>query len=192
MPLGDYLTDHGDRRYTDRDVREHPELVSVARNFLFGYGGDFEFLRNARDALQGGGALSVGVIRGVLNCMRTDPLVSGYLPVPPSGAPLTLLHPWQPIDPRPVSVIPARPPRVRIQATFKKQFLISTHPTAQTFHLLDTEHCQLWWLPYVEEYQARLFVLCKRSIYPPNILMTNEIPEGRRICVGCYRHTVGG
>jgi hypothetical protein len=184
MPLSEYLATSGDRRYTDRDVREHPELVSVAAGFLYAYGGDYDFLVQAQAVLRANGVMPVATARGVLNCMRADPRVAGSLPIPPSGAPLAIVDAWTRRPPKPV---PVRPARVRLNATFKKRYLISTAPTAQTAHYLESPACQLWWMPHLEEYTAQLYVLCRRGIYAPNILMTDVIPAGRRICAGCYR-----
>lgn len=70
-----------ERKYTDRDVRENDALVEAAVEFLENYHGEFEFLIDCKMRLSAGGDLSVGMIRGVLNCMRADPRVRN-LPEP--------------------------------------------------------------------------------------------------------------
>jgi hypothetical protein len=59
-----------DYKFTDRDVRDHPLLVDIARNYLIQYTGDFEFLLDMRRKCE---HLTVPQARGVLNCMRNDP-----------------------------------------------------------------------------------------------------------------------
>src|SRR5215203_6856419 len=70
-----------EHKYTDRDVRESAELVEAAIEFLESYQGDFEFLIDCKMRLSAGGELSVGMVRGVLNCMRANPRVKN-LPEP--------------------------------------------------------------------------------------------------------------
>jgi hypothetical protein len=60
-------------KYTDRDLRDHPELANLACSYLASYAGDFEYLRDARQAMIEVGGLPASIVRGVLNCMRTDP-----------------------------------------------------------------------------------------------------------------------
>lgn len=68
-------------KYTDRDVRSHPDLIALAVGYLEDYPGEFEYLLDAKRILTevGSGALTVSQIRGVLNCMRHDPVVAGKL-----------------------------------------------------------------------------------------------------------------
>lgn len=65
-----------DRRYNDRDVRDNPDLHAVAVRYLEQYTGEFDFLVDMRiRALDEDYGLTVGMVRGVLNCMRNDPRV---------------------------------------------------------------------------------------------------------------------
>lgn len=68
--MADTALDWADYRFTDRDVRDHPVLADVARNYLIQYTGDFEFLLEMRRKCE---RLTVPQARGVLNCMRNDP-----------------------------------------------------------------------------------------------------------------------
>ncbi len=68
-------------KYTDRDVREMPNARELVENYLEDYSGSFDFLVDCRIRLMEGDELSVGMVRGVLNCMRNDPRISG-LPEP--------------------------------------------------------------------------------------------------------------
>lgn len=62
-----------DRRYSDRDVRDNPDLLEVALDYLDGYTGEFDFLLGMQMRVSQGLSLSTGMVRGVLNCMRNDP-----------------------------------------------------------------------------------------------------------------------
>jgi len=71
-------------KYTDRDVRENPELIQVAEEYLLRYEGEFSFLIDCKMRMANGMSLSTGHIRGILNCMRVDPRVHGLPePLPP-------------------------------------------------------------------------------------------------------------
>lgn len=70
------------RKYTDRDVRENPNFIDMAEEYLKQYQGEFEFLIDCKMRLAQGTELSTGMIRGVLNCMRVDPRVKSQLPEP--------------------------------------------------------------------------------------------------------------
>jgi len=65
-----------DRRYNDRDVRDDlEELTEAAVEYLEQYEGEFDFLVDMRMRVGLGRPLTVGMVRGVLNCMRNDPRV---------------------------------------------------------------------------------------------------------------------
>lgn len=70
-----------ERKYTDRDVRENPDFQMIVVDYLQKYQGEFDFLVDMKMRLGAGYDLTVGMIRGVLNCMRHDPRVTG-LPEP--------------------------------------------------------------------------------------------------------------
>lgn len=60
-------------KFTDRDVRDYPALADLAREFVIEYTGDFSFLRDMKLTVD---MMTVGMVRGVLNCMRNDPRAS--------------------------------------------------------------------------------------------------------------------
>ena len=60
-------------KYTDRDVRENPDFENIAINYLMDYEGEFAFLIDCKMRIASGMGLSVGMVRGILNCMRVDP-----------------------------------------------------------------------------------------------------------------------
>lgn len=72
-------------KYTDRDVRENNCLVEMAYEYVENYTGDFEYLIDMKMRLAQGYDLTTPMVRGILNCMRHDPRVSGLpAPLPPS------------------------------------------------------------------------------------------------------------
>lgn len=84
-------------KYTDRDVRENQdELTRVVYDYLFEYQGEFQFLVDCKMRVVSEYDLTIGMIRGVLNCMRVDPRAPS-LPDPIEwGADVIPLHEPQP------------------------------------------------------------------------------------------------
>jgi hypothetical protein len=73
-----------DRKYTDRDVRENPEMYRTVVDYLDAYEGEFDFLVDCKMRVAMDRDLTVGMVRGVLNCMRHDPRVTNLPePLPP-------------------------------------------------------------------------------------------------------------
>jgi hypothetical protein len=69
-------------KYTDRQVREDPELLTWAEGYVRLYGGDFEPLLSAKAEMRSAGRLSTRTARVVLNCARYDQHFTGQLPDP--------------------------------------------------------------------------------------------------------------
>lgn len=70
-------------KYTDRDVRDHPEVYETVVEYLENYTGEFAYLIDCKMRVGQNMDLSVGMVRGVLNCMRNDPRVDlSNLPEP--------------------------------------------------------------------------------------------------------------
>ena len=65
------------RKYTDLDVRRNPDFYGLVIDYLMEYNGDFEFLVSCKTRIEQGVDLSIGMVRGVLNCMWVDPKVTG-------------------------------------------------------------------------------------------------------------------
>ena len=77
-------------RYTDRDVRENRELTAQAYRYVENYQGEFQYLVDCKMRVASGEDLTVGLVRGILNCMRVDPRVTGLPdPIPPAEATVT-------------------------------------------------------------------------------------------------------
>jgi hypothetical protein len=68
--------------YSDRDVRDNPELRPLVVAYVTQYTGDFDPLVEAKRAVEGGHELTVPQVRRVLNCMRHDFDVADQLPAP--------------------------------------------------------------------------------------------------------------
>lgn len=70
-------------KYTDRDVRDNKAHVTeLVTDFLESYTGEFQFLIDCKMRLAQGLELTVGMMRGVLNCMRADPRILVDMPDP--------------------------------------------------------------------------------------------------------------
>ena len=77
-----------DYKYTDKDVRENPNLREIATKYVEEYGGDFAPLVNIKLGLvHDEDELTTAEARIVLNCMRHDSTVNGSLPAPRFGVP---------------------------------------------------------------------------------------------------------
>jgi hypothetical protein len=73
-----------DRKYTDRDVRENQNFYQTVIDYLDTYEGEFDFLVDCKMRVAMDRDLTVGMVRGVLNCMRHDPRVTDLPePLPP-------------------------------------------------------------------------------------------------------------
>lgn len=73
-----------DHRYSDRDVRENPDLRDLALDYIDKYGGSFEPLLRIKNYMASGEDYEPGTsqIRMILNCMRNDVAVAATLPAP--------------------------------------------------------------------------------------------------------------
>lgn len=163
-------------KYTDRDVRENPNLILDVKAYLGWYGGDFDFLIKARQYLAVQGTLPTGIIRGVLNCMRTDP--SWIWRVPILSTPAT--------PPSLYQVDISRPRRIELKATFNKPYVMSPWKTAYLVHILYQRESRMWWHPHTGIYECLLQGWCNISYSQRrNLIMVDTIPEGRRECTRC-------
>jgi len=166
-----------DYKYTDRDVRENPNLITPVKQYLGSYGGDFGFLVQARQYLAVQGTLPTSIIRGVLNCMRADPYWIGRMPVPTYAAPTSQL--LRPVDLR-------RPRRIELKATFNKPYVMSPWKTAYLVHILNQRESRLWWHPHTGTYECLLQGWCNLDYSRRrNLIMVDNIPESREECTRC-------
>lgn len=68
-------------RYVVQDVSADPRLRPLALDYLSKYNGEFMFLRLMRNNMTDGATLSNAQIKGILNCMLSDPQVVN-MPIP--------------------------------------------------------------------------------------------------------------
>lgn len=169
-----------DARYNDREVREDLKLQACAIRYVQSYQGDFEFLVRAKMFLHQNGTLPVATLRGVLNCMRSDPMGAMSLPQTPTGrfAPTESR-----LQQRAIEVVTTRPVTVRVQ--WKMKYILSNHKLAQVAHLLRPDTSELRWFPVSQDYRWYPRAWCTKIHYNTSLLeMTND-PRGRRLCVQC-------
>lgn len=70
-------------KYTDRDVRDNPgQMFALVEEYLSNYTGEFDFLVDCKMRVAQGVSLTTGMVRGVLNCMRSDPRIRLQMPAP--------------------------------------------------------------------------------------------------------------
>ena len=121
-------------KFTDRDVRENIHLGKVAVRFLENYGGDFDFLVAAKRASRKD-ELTIQMVRGTLNCMRSDfkgalmlaeatgdpshPMVARELAR--EERPLVVVPPLPEVPPTPVT--PPRPDHLTLKARVREPFV---------------------------------------------------------------------
>jgi hypothetical protein len=160
-------------KFTDTDVRTYPGLVGEAYAFLHQYQGEFDFLRDAKQELAERGGLPTGVVRGVLNCMRTQPNAAQIL----SGSPQ-----------RPNLRIVREPERVRmpfwLKTTWHYEYLVPIWPFATKAHLLDPVRSGIKYWPSRNEFQMLLKPYCGARL-STGMCMDNT--KEREVCVRCIR-----
>lgn len=193
-------------KYTDRVVREDTRLTPIALEYVRGYTGDFELLVHARDVLRAYGSLPPGVIRAVLNCMRTDPRGFHLLPTDspmevfddltrlsselPARAHLRVVR--EPAD----NVVRIRQ-QIELKVNWRLPYLLSTHKNAQVAHLLRPRKCSLkYWPPgsgreVYSCFSVWLHSWCSWNAVSHNTMkpgfkaMMSEDTQGRRVCGTC-------
>jgi hypothetical protein len=161
-------------KYTDTDVRSNPDLVGQAYEFLQSYQGEFEFLRDAKHDLEDQGMLPTGIVRGVLNCMRTQPVVFQRLSQP--IRPVSIIHPER-----------VRRGQVPLKTVWHKRYFSSLWPRAYKAHLLDHTRSSLIWLPYINEIHCHPYILCSARLRMG--VMTNDTMD-REVCTRCLAQEV--
>jgi hypothetical protein len=174
-----------EHRYTDRDVRECPELVAAAEGYLRAYTGEFQFLVDAQRSLVSyGQPLPVAITRGVLNCMRADVRLWGTLPAP------------LPPEPKPRRLKVVEEPRrwpFRLKTRWKKSVLVSLHASAQVWHVFSPERSYIEYVPARDEYRVYMHGLCAwyavdgTTGYRTPAALLDAPPADRRQCAACTR-----
>lgn len=180
-------------KYTDRDVREQPELVAEAVRYLRWYQGEFDFLLDAKRFEAANGYISIATARGVLNCMRHDLryLSIETLTPPHSHSPRYAEHPaGDGSEPykrkRRLRLVDDEDLRYPfdLKTYWNARIMYSTHKTAVTAHVLKP-NIALRYFPATGEIHFPIMrALCSTSYYRTTAL-SRAVPEGRRFCRRC-------
>lgn len=70
------------RKFTVAHVQRDPQLRQLAIDYLGQWAGEFDFLSNAKQAIESGEGLRPEVVKGILNCMLADANVRNMPEVP--------------------------------------------------------------------------------------------------------------
>ena len=178
-------------KFTDRDVRERPELVAEAIRYLRWYQGEFDFLTDAKRYEAANGNLPVATARGVLNCMRSDAryaLVADGLPEP--RASYADGDPHAPYG-RKLRVVrePERYP-FALYTHWNARLYYSAHKGAVVVHALRLD-AELWFYPKAEtkiQLRGGMRALCSQNFSRATERLAREMPEGKRFCHRCAEH----
>lgn len=175
-------------KFTDRDVRERPELVAEAIRYLRWYQGEFEFLVDAKRYEFMNGNLPLATARGVLNCMRVDvryALVADGLPEP---------APYSVPEERPKRKLRAVKDDTRwpfyLKTYWNARYYYSTHKSAQVVHVIRPD-AQLKYYPEAQDVERRywpwadLRSFCSASLSHNTVRLSRVMPEGKRFCHRC-------
>lgn len=180
-------------KFTDRDVRERPELVAEAVRYLRWYQGEFEFLVDAKRYEAANGNLPLPTARGVLNCMRQDTRYGMVVPDLPEPSQLTMAD---------ADALFTKKRRLRVVAEEEKRrypFALKTywnarlyysgHKGAVVVHALRLD-AELWFYPnYHSGHPIQLHSgmrgLCSQNFSKHTERLAREMPEGKRFCHRC-------
>lgn len=126
-------------RFTVAHVMQHDSLRDVAYRYLQQWQGDYPFLVAAKKLVMRGEPLMVASIKGVLNCMLSDPNVTGLvIPEPVKfHAELTRKTIPRPADMFSDERPPHYPLRIQLNTTWHKPFVISRAHNAKLVHTLN-------------------------------------------------------
>jgi hypothetical protein len=177
-----------DLKYTDEDVRRDSELQRRAESYALHYLGDFAFLARARAQVEANGHLTVGVARGVLNCMRLDPRISATLPPPECGE----REDSRTRARRQLRVAPITTRTFVPVKVWHKPYLMSTHPSAQLIHKVDTGYSgHVYWYEdgRLKDTRSQVRAECTHY-YSRTILLSlgqveDRLRAGQRLCRRC-------
>jgi hypothetical protein len=167
-------------RFTDREVREDPDLAKLAYEFAYNYGGDFDFLVHSSMYAREHGRLHTAMARGVLNCMRTDT----------QGLKLLEDRYWTP-KPQLYVVKKQRPAWINLPSEWHYDYIMSMHKSAQVVHILDRRLSCVRWYPHTGKFVFNLHS-CKPLYASVNYRMVYEVPTDRRLCARCAKLREGG
>lgn len=179
-----------DLKYTDRDVRENPLLITLVEQYLTQYEGEFAFLRDAKIRSLAGIGLNVAMVRGVLNCMRNDTRIMFDLPTPRFSVEL-------PKPERRLRVVPDddedeepyRPFKIECKARVQYDYWFTRNRSAKWFHLIDHERSRAWWWRHPNEIKWEIRAMCGKELRATReYRLTNHyslLPKDQGLCPAC-------
>lgn len=175
-------------KFTDQHVRSHPELRTIAADYLRGYTGEFDPIIAAKELLTGDDKdLPLPIVRLVLNVMRIDPRACHLVPdlVPTRG-----VHTEESVEQAFVRAKAERAPKQKYRPTYidlkvkwNKEFIAATTKNATAYHLLSPQHSTLRYWPYVGKYRMDMRTWCGQRLSTGVAL--DEPPQGRHACRQC-------
>lgn len=180
-------------RFTDRDVRERPDLVADAVCYLRWYQGDFEFLLDAKFYEQQYGTIPLPTARGVLNCMRHDAryaMVNDDLPEPLGYIPEPAERLRGEQNRRGLRVVREerehRWPKL-LKTTWRARLFYSVN--GEVVHALRLDS-SIKYFPLADEkfsLDGGVKAMCGGSPYATRyVRLTKEMPPGMRFCRRCH------
>jgi hypothetical protein len=181
----------GFAKYTEGDVRRHPELLAFAVTYARDYYGDFEYLIAARHLVAATGTLPVSIAKGVLNCARTDPKAVAELPIGPDMRTEEYERPRLHVvgndmqSPPRITArgIPVLSPTLRVPLKAKKRFVVSNHRQARLAHIFDGERSYGLWQRASGNIVPFVRVMCGIHLSPDNMQMVTD--TDRALCASC-------
>lgn len=183
-------------KYTDRDVRERPELVAEAIRYLRWYQGEFEFLVDAKRYLEANGTLPIATSRGVLNCIRQDAryaMVADPIPEPdPRLARYAGFNTPKRVHPlRVVEDEEERREPFNLKTYWNARLLYSSHKGAEVVHALRYRGLVLRYYPMGRHDGDKYFLyggmraICSANFSMATQRLAREMPPGKRFCHRC-------
>ncbi|OFW55833.1 MAG: hypothetical protein A2Y75_05310 [Candidatus Solincola sediminis] len=126
------------RKFTDNDVHTNvTHFVPIVLEYLAQYEGDFELLHTYKTRLVRGAALTVPMVRAVLNSMMVDGRYDNQttLAVPPVD-----IVQDNPFDSSPdIDPTSQRPLWLKLKSTWPRRFGVSTSVNARKIHTVATD-----------------------------------------------------
>jgi hypothetical protein len=179
----------GSLRFSIRDVREDDNLFLVATTYAREYSGEFEFMQDIKTQIQSGIPLNEYQVRAVLNCMIFDPRAQHLIAArTPTGG--QIRTPTRQYKPRGEKIVPIKQPSrmpFNVAIRWNMGYLISLHPAAETWHLVDPDSA-IEWVPAWKKFNCRIRTYCKPPYHLPRqnlIRLLKEPPVDRRACGIC-------
>ncbi len=175
-------------KYTNQDIRHWKSLGDAAYRYAMEYKGSFAFLLQARREARANGWLSIGMARGVLNCMLHDHGSLGGLPRPGEVPPELI--------PKHKIKLKSRFNGIYIWGPAKPDWPSSNGRNLSVAHYLNDQASSMYWLPegvvinnfYPEQYVGPTFMPIVKSYCgqrPRSFKIGDLHPPTHRVCKTC-------